>query len=310
MIASIGLVLGAVFLTLLFSRKPESAPARSKAVAVLPFENVGTDRSLDFLSLALADQISRTLGYARNISVRSPQVSRKYAPPTMDPQTAGRKLGADTVVSGRFMRAGDQLQITLDLINVENNHSIWTDVFEAPVENMVATQALVTAKTRRTMAPVLGVTEFVSDNLPQPKNDEAYRLYLETISHPDLISIDPAARRRGTALLEKSAKLDPTFSPVWEMLASVYSGNYWYGNGGAAALAKWRAAIAKVLELDPNNVAFRAGVLYDLAHRSAQEGGIPPGEAYRRVQDLLRRRPDSARLHFYASWILREAGLL
>jgi len=308
-IAGIGLVTAAVFVTLLFSRKAPSAP-RSKAVAVLPFENGSTDHSLDFLSLALPDQISRTLDYARNISVRSPQLSRKYAPPGVDPSAAGRQLAVDTVVSGRFMKAGDQLQITLDLIDVESKHSIWTDVFEAPLQNVVATQALVAAKTRRTMAPVLGVTEFVSGNLPQPKNDEAYRLYLQVIAQPDLISIDPAARRRGIEMLEKAAKLDPTFSPAWAMLASLYSGNYWYGKGGPEALVKWRAAIAKVLELEPDNVAFRAGVLYDLAHRSAQEGGIPPGEAYRGVQDLLRQRPDSARLHFFASWILREAGFL
>jgi serine/threonine protein kinase len=309
-IASIGLVLAAVFLTLLFSRKTDSAPARSKAVAVLPFENVSGDHRLDFLSLALADQISRTLDYGRHISVRSLQLSRKYAPPRVDAQTAGRQLGADIVVSGRYMRAGEQLQITLDLIDVATNHSIWTDVFEAPAQNMVATQALVAVKTRRTMAPVLGVTEFVSNALPQPKNEEAYKLYLEALPYPDLISIDPAERKRVIGLLERSVQLDPTFSPAWEILNSFYTENYWWGNGGKEALEKKRVAIAKVLELEPENVAIRAITLYDAGHRSPEDGGIPLGKAYRGVKDLLQRRPDSARLHFVASWILREAGLL
>ncbi|HTU46765.1 MAG TPA: serine/threonine-protein kinase [Bryobacteraceae bacterium] len=307
-IASIGLVLAAVFLTLLFSRKTESAPARSKAVAVLPFENAGDDHSFDFLSLALADQISRTLEYGRHISVRSPELSRKYAPPAVDPQTAGRRLGADTVVSGRFMRTGEQLQITLDLIDVATNHSIWTDVFEVPARNMMAIQALVGLKTRRTMAPVLGVTKFVRDTLPQPKNEEAYKLYLEALPHPDLISIDPAARKRVIGMLERSVQLDPTFSPAWEVLSYFYTENYWWGNGGKEALAKKRVAVAKVLELDPDNVRIRAVMLYDAGHRSPEDGGMPLGKAYRGVKDLLRQRPDSARVHFVASWILREAG--
>lgn len=307
--AVVALVAVAVVLTLLFTRKGATTPVRSKTVAVLPFDNGAADHSLDSLSIALAEQISRTLDYGRHITVRTPPI-RRYAGPGVDPQKAGRELGVDTVVSGRFMKTGDQLQITLNLIDVQSNRSIWTDVFEAPAQNMVALQALVAVKTRRTMAPVLGVTEFISDNLPQPKNEEAYKLYLQVVPQPDLISIDPVARKRGIEMLERCVHLDPTFSPAWELLASEYSGNYWYGNGGPEALAKWRAAIAKVLELEPDNVAFRAGLLYDLAHRAARDGGIPPGEAYRGVEDLLRRRPDSARLHFYASWILREAGLL
>lgn len=309
-IASLGLVAAAVFLTLLFSRKTESALARSKAVAVLPFENAGDDHSFDFLSLALADEVLRTLDYGRHISVRPLDLAREYAPPAVDPQTAGRRLGADTVVSGRFMKAGDQLQITLDLIDVATNRSIWTDVFEAPAQNMMATQALVALKTRRTMAPVLGVTEFVSDALPQPKNEEAYKLYLEVMAQPDLISIDPVARKRVTEMLERSVQLDPTFSPAWELLSSVYTGNYWWGNGGKEALAKKRIAVARTLELEPDNVTLRANVLYDSGHRSPEESGIPLGEAYRGIKDLLRRRPDRARVHFLASWILREAGLL
>jgi serine/threonine protein kinase len=309
-IASIGLVVAAVFLTLLFSRKPESAPERSRAVAVLPFENAGNDRSFDFLSIALADQISRTLDYGRHISVRAPELSRKYAPPAVNPQTAGRQLGADTVVTGRFMRTGDQLQITLDLIDVATNHSIWTDVFEVPAQNMMAIQALVALKTRRTMAPVLGVTAFVRDALPQPKNEEAYKLYLEALPNPDLISIDPAARKRVIGMLERSVQLDPTFSPAWELLCYLYTENYWWGNGGTETLAKKRIAVAKVLELEPDNVRIRAVMLYDSGHRSPEDGGIPLGKAYRGVKDLLRRRPDSARVHFVASWILREAGLL
>jgi serine/threonine protein kinase len=308
--AAAALVAAAVAGTLFLTRKPGLAPARSKSVAVLPFENGERDHSLDYLSIALPDQISRTLDYGRRLTVRAPQLAFKFAGPGVEPAGAGRQLGVDDVVTGRFMRAGDQLQITLNLIDVETNRSIWTDVFEVPTQNVVALQGLVAAKTRRTMAPVLGVTEFASDNLPRPRNEEAYRLYLQVLPQPDLISIDPVARKRGTEMLEKSVSLDPSFSPAWVLLASIYSGNYWWGNGGKEALEKWRGANRKVLELEPDNLSFRAGILYDLAHRAVQEGGIPPGEAYRGVEDLVRRRPDSARLHFMASWILREAGLL
>jgi hypothetical protein len=62
--------------------------------------------------------------------------------------------------------------------------------------------------------------------------------------------------------------------------------------------------------LDPDDVVYKADVLIDLKQRPASEGRITPAAAYRGVQDLLRQRPDRARLHFLLSWILRDAGLL
>jgi hypothetical protein len=64
--------------------------------------------------------------------------------------------------------------------------------------------------------------------------------------------------------------------------------------------------------LDPDNVIFRADAFYvrSLAGYKRENGGITRGEAYRGLKELLRRRPDKARLHFILSWILRDAGLL
>jgi TolB-like protein len=308
--AAFALVAATAAVTLLVARKATTGQQRAKAVAVLPFQNAGADRSLDYLSVALADEISRILDYARHLSVRAQQASRKYNGAGADAQKVGRQLGVDTIVSGRFLRAGDTVQITLELTDVESNRPVWSDVFEVPAGNMVAMQAQVAAKTRRTMAPVLGVTEFVSDGPPQPKNEEAYKLYLEVLAKPDLVSLDPPLRKQVIAKLEKSVELDPSFSPAWRILAGLYSGLFWYGNGGREAAEKSSAAQAKAVELDPDDIVYKADVLIDLKQRPASEGRITPAAAYRGVQDLLRQRPDRARLHFLLSWILRDAGLL
>lgn len=308
--AALGLVVATAAVTMLVARKATTGQQRAKAVAVLPFQNAGADRSLDYLSAALADEISRILDYARHLSVHAPRASLQYHEAGADARKVGRQLGVDTIVSGRFLRTGDNVQITLELTDVESNRPVWSDVFEVPAGNMVAMQAEVASKTRRTMAPVLGVSEFVSDDPPQPKNEEAYKLYLEVMAEPDLASLDPPLRKRVIEKLERSVALDPSFSPAWRILAGRYSSLFWYGNGGQEALEKSRAAQAKAVELAPDDLVYKADVLVDLAKRPASEGGITPAEAYRGIQDLLRRRPDRARLHFLLSWILRDAGLL
>ena len=304
------LVAAAVALTLTFSRKAASPSARSRTVAVLPFRNAGADPSLDFLSVALPDEISGTLGYARSLSLRPAEAARKYAGTTLDVQKAGRELRAGTVVSGHFLKAGEQLQITLEVTDVESNRLLWSDVFDAPAGNMMAMQAQIAAKTRRAMAPVLGVSEFVTENPPKPKNEDAYDWYLRAKTMTSEVSTDPETRNQAMEMLNRSVALDPTYAPAWELLSAWYAADGWFGNGGEEALARWRALADKIVALDPDNVIFRADLLYIGSEAGAAAGGMRRGEAYRGLEDLLRRRPDSARVHFIVSWVLRDTGLL
>lgn len=301
----------ATALALNISRKTSPTTVRNQTVAVLPFENSGADHSLDFLSQTLADEIWRVLDRSRSLSLRSPQAGRKFSGTGRNLQKAGHELGVGTIASGRFFKTGDQLQVTMDLTDVENGRLMWRDVFDVPVENMVAMQAQVAAKTLHAMAPVLGATEFVTTP-PAPKNDEAYKLYLQARVLPDRVSTDANVPRRAIAMLTRSVTLDPSYGPAWGELAHWYTSLAWWGNGGAEARTHAREANEKAAALDRDDLSSAAGLLYQRssAPYAHQSDAITKGEAYRRIEDLLRRRPDNARLHFFVSWILRDVGLL
>ena len=81
-----------------------------RTVAVLPFQNAGTDRSLDFLRLGLPDEVATILSHIRSVSVRPFATTSRYGEPSVDPQQAGREMRAGTVVTGHFLRAGEALQ--------------------------------------------------------------------------------------------------------------------------------------------------------------------------------------------------------
>jgi serine/threonine protein kinase/tetratricopeptide (TPR) repeat protein len=301
-------VVVAIALTLGLSAKNPPLKPRVRTVAVLPFENTGNDSSVAFLRTALANEVSGTLGYARSLSIRPSEAANKYIAPNRDLQKAGRELRVDNIVTGHFLKAGDQLQITFEVMDVESNRRLWREVFDVPAQNMVAMQAQIAAKTRRGLAPLLGASEFVTDTPPRPKNEEAYKLYLRAQS----LSFDPESARLGIELLKKSVALDPTYAPAWEDLGGRYAAEGWFGTGGQEALERWRAISDRVLALDPDNVIFRADALYVAGQFSGRgiKGGLTRGAAYRQLEDLVHRRPDSARLHFIVSWMLRDTGLL
>jgi len=294
-VLSISLALSLSFYRWLSSRNP-----RRMTVAVLPFQNAGSDHSLDFLRLALPDEIATTLSYKGSLSIRPFATTSKYAEPNLDLQKAGREMGVSNIVTGHFLKGGDQLQVTLEALDVESNRLLWRDTLDVPVENMIAMQQQITAAAREGLAPVFGSSSFTVDTAARPQNEEAYDLYLHSIAVPS----DPVPNKRGIAVLERAVGLDPNYAPAWRALALRYYYEARYAAGGEALIKRCDAAAERARALDPNFIL--AGTL--LAETRVERGEL--AKAYQEAEDLVRRRPDSADAHFALSYVLRYAGLL
>jgi serine/threonine protein kinase len=78
---------------------PVAVPVSQKTVAVLPLQNIGSDKEVDFLRLALADEIATSLSYARSLSIRPFATTSKYDSPTLDLQEAGKAMHVTDVVT-------------------------------------------------------------------------------------------------------------------------------------------------------------------------------------------------------------------
>jgi len=125
------------------------SPSRTvSTVAVLPFQNVGSDKSIDFLRLALPDEITTILSYTRSLSIRPFATTSKYVEPNLDLQKAGQEMRVASIVTGHFLKAGEQLQITLEAVEVENNRLLWRDTLNVPAQNMIAMQEQIAARAR------------------------------------------------------------------------------------------------------------------------------------------------------------------
>ncbi len=94
-----------------------SAPRGQTTLAILPFQNLSGDPSVDYLRLALPDEISTTLSYIPTLAIRPFASTQKYAQGNVDPQTAGRELQVADVLTGHFQKEGDQLRVTLEVID-------------------------------------------------------------------------------------------------------------------------------------------------------------------------------------------------
>jgi serine/threonine protein kinase/DNA-binding winged helix-turn-helix (wHTH) protein len=292
----------AIAITLSFTlyRRVFSSNPRSMSVAVLPFQNAASDSSIDFLQLALPDQITTTLGHMKPLVLRPFSGGGKHAQGNSDLQQLGREIGVSSIVTGHFLVAEKNLQVTIEVIDVESNKLRWRDTVNIPAGNLLALQAQMSGVTRGKVAPVLGATELVRTTPANPRNEQAYDLYVRTLP----ISADPLPNKQALAMLEQSVVLDPDYPPAWEALSLRAYSDSRSGGGGDAMLRRSDYACERALALDPDSI----GAASELALHRAERGELV--RAYQEADALARRHPDSAVAHHLVNYVLRYAGAL
>jgi len=290
---------------LLWRFKATSAPEAKTAaapvtIAVLPFQNLGADQDADFLRMALPDEIATTLSSVRALSIRPFASTAKYAAAGVDLQQAGKEMHVGRIVTGHFQKVRDQLQLTIEAVDVADDRVLWQDIRSIPSEDLVAMREQVTAQVRQGLIPALGANTAAAEGGTRPTNEEAYDLYLRSVA----IAHDGAQNRDAIRMLERSVGLDPTYAPAWSALGKRYYYDEEYGPGANGSMARTMPALRRALALDPN--------LEDAAQQivslDADAGKLPL--AYQEAKAMVDKRPQSGFAHFTLSYVSRYAGLL
>jgi serine/threonine protein kinase/TolB-like protein len=297
-LAAAVIVLAALFWVVKQRAAPVVVTASQRTVAVLPLQNLGSDKAVDFLRLALADEIATALSYVRSLSIRPFATTSKYDSPTLDLQEAGRAMHVTDVVTGHYMKEGDQLQITLEAVDVADNRTVWRDTMTVAAPDMIAMRSQITAKVRQGLVPALGAGVDSGEAGTHPKNEEAYDLYLRSIALPH----DPLPNKDAIVMLERAVGLDPTYAPAWGYLGVRYYYDASYSNGGEAMFKRSNAALERAVSLDPN---FSFAAAWLVTNR-VEQGELVM--AYQDAKALVARHPESALAHFALGYVLRYGG--
>ena len=274
--------------------------ANPRTIAVLPFQNAGSDKTTDFLRLALPDEIATTLSYLPSFSIRPFATTSKYNGPNLDLQQAGREMGVSSIVTGHYLTEGDQLEVTLEAVDVANNRSVWRDRINVSASDKIAMREQITSRVREGLVPALGGSSPSGEVGTRPKSEEAYDLYLRSIAVPHNV----APNKDAIAMLERAVSIDPTYAPAWGALGVRTHLDSEFSDGGEAMFQRSNTACERALALDPNQMDAAGQLITNRVERGEL------GNAYQAAEEFLHRRPESAQAHFVLSYVLRYAGLL
>jgi serine/threonine protein kinase len=300
-----GVFIAAIMIALFLwqSRQPQALrfdSASSKAIAVLPFQNAGSDKDADFLRLALPDEIANTLSYVQSFSIRPFATTSKYSGPNLDLQQAGREMGVTSIVTGHYLTEGNQLEVTLEAVDVANNRSVWRDTVAVAASDKIAMREQITTRVRQGLVPALGGSSASGEAGTRPKSEEAYELYLRSIA----VSHDVVPNKDAIAILERAVGIDPTYAPAWDALGRRYYYDASYGDGGEQMMNRSDSALERAVALDPNLIAASGQLITNRTDRGEIRND------YKKSSTSIQRRPDSAQAHFVLSYVLRYVGSL
>jgi len=300
-----GLLVVALAGLLVWRLKPSSTPTARTAtgpvtIAVLPFQNLGGDKDADFLRMALPDEIATTLSSVRALSIRPFSTTSKYSSPGIDLQQAGKEMHVGRIVTGHFQTVRDQLQLTLEAVDVADDRVLWQQSLSLRAEDLVAMREQVTSQVQQGLIPALGASIGSGETGTRPSNEEAYDLYLRSVA----VGHDGVQNLEAVRMLERSVGLDPTYAPAWSALGKRYYYEEEYGPDATGTMSRTVPALRRALALDPN--------LEDAAQQivslDADAGRLPL--AYQEAKAMLDKHPQSGFAHFTMSYVMRYAGLL
>jgi TolB-like protein len=298
--AGVLLVAGAAAYLALRGSDDGATGARPLSLAVLPLRNLAGDPQLDYLGVALPDEMVTTLSYARGLSVRPFSSTSSYAGKAIDPRTAGMELKVDRVLAGHYLAEGSDLRVTLEAIDVEKNAVVWRETVSAPRADPLAVRRQLSGRLESGFLPAVSAASPGASGATRPSNAEAYDLYLRAMA----LSTDREPNGAALQLLRQAVALDPGYAPAWSALAfRQYNQALYFGAGESARDLAIEAA-EKSIALDPNLMQAYIYRIISFAETGQTE------KALRDADGLAARRPDSAVAHHIRGYVLRYAGLL
>ena len=217
-----------------------------------------------------------------------------------DPQQVGRELHVANVVTGHFLKQGNELLVTLEAVDATSDRLLWQTNLSVPDQDLISLQEQLTQQVRRGLLPILGAAGGYLDTGTRPKNQEAYDLYLHSLALPH----DPNPNKDAIAVLEHVVATDPNYAPAWEELGLRYYYHATYSNGGENVFQRSNSSYERALELDPNRILAAGKLITNRVER----GEV--ARAYQEAKALVKRRPESAEAHFTLAFVLRYAGML
>jgi TolB-like protein len=238
--------------------EPSFARPNDPLLAVLAFDNLSSDRGLQFFSDGVSEELLLRLMRGTKLKVVGRTSSFQFRGANKSVRKVAAELSASHILDGSVRRAAGTVRISVHLVEAASQTTLWSDRYDHSLENIFAVQDEIAERIASALDRTFQRTS------PAAIDPEVYELYLRGIEP----TFDPREIEARTAMLEEVTRRAPHFADAWGRLANAGAWQrFFLPYSQRAANAKTVSArAARALSLDPHNTFAR----------SAQFALLPP----------------------------------
>jgi TolB-like protein/Flp pilus assembly protein TadD len=296
------LVLAALLLVGGFFGYKYLTPAKQiESIAVMPFVNESGNADVEYLSDGMTETLIKSLSQVPNLAVKSRSTVFYYKGKETSPKKIGEELGVQAVLLGRVGGRGDDLKLSLELVNTQTQDVIWAEQYERKQSDLVSLQSEIAKDVSSKLQTKLSGAEVAKVTKTATANPEAYQAYLKGRFYWN---------RRTAENLQKAIEQfkiatdrDPNYALAYAGLADCYALlNEYAGTPTSETLPRAKAYAERAIAIDDQLAEPHAslGAIYRKSWRFA--------EAEKEFKRAIELNPNYATAYHWYSIVLLNLG--
>jgi serine/threonine-protein kinase len=219
------------------------------SIAVLPFINVNADSTIEYLSDGITENIINSLTRLSNLRVIPRSTAFHYKGKEIDHSEVANKLKVRTLLTGKVIRGGNDLNIQVDLIDASTESQIWGEKYDRKLSELATVQEEIVRGVSQKLLPGLTGEEKAKMGRGQATSTEAIQLYMKGRFYWNKRT--PEGLKTSVGYFEQAIQKDPTYALAYAGLADAYILlSEWWVYPAKECYPKAKDAALKALQID------------------------------------------------------------
>jgi len=281
------------------SRSPRTKQINS--IAVLPFVNESGNADVEYLSDGMTETLIKSLSNLSSLDVKPRSAVFRYKGKDTDLQTIAKALNVQAILNGIVAQRGDQLTLSLELVDVQKNSVIWTEQYQRKQSDLVSLQSEIAKDVSTKLKAKLSGAEETKVTRTATADPEAYQAYLKGRYYWNRRTAENL--KKAIEQFKSATDRDPDYALAFVGLADCYAVFSEYaGTTTGETIPQAKAYAERALAIDPHLAEPHAtlGSIYDDSWQW--------GEAEKEYKSAIELNPNYPTAYHWYSILLKNVG--
>lgn len=202
------------------ARRENRGDQAIRSLAILPFTNASGDPDAEYLSDGITEHLINRLSRLEPLRLAARSMAFRYKGRQTSPQSAGRELKVEAVVTGRTLLRGQSINIQVELVRVDDGSQLWGEQYQCELPDLIRTQEGITGEVAKRLQLRLTAEEQKVLAKRYTENSEAYQPYAKGAffwskrTEQDI--------KKAISYFQEAVEKDPNYAQAYAMLADCY----------------------------------------------------------------------------------------